>query len=431
MFRNSTRGTVLFVLTISLLLAPALFAQSLTTGDIAGTLKDPSGAVVPNATLTLKSLDTGSTQNSMTDASGEFRFRLLKTGTYMVSTRPAGFQKLEQQDEGAVGSVCTLNMTLAVGQATQTVEVSGTAPLVNPEPSMNTVFTPQQLAQLPAAGGDITTIAYTVPGVTVNVTNGYGNFSLNGLPATSNLFTVNGENDMDPYFNINNSGASNLTIGQNELQEATIIANPYGAQYGQLSGAHVSYVTMSGTNQFHGNAAYWWNGRLMNSNDWFNNYYGVSKPFSNANQWAGRVGGPIRKDKTFFFFDTEGLRSVLPNVYSVEIPTPAFATAVLNNVTIKQPAEASAYKTLLGLWASAPGSGAAVAIPNPSSCASLTTLPGYNPATTPCAEKFEGSSNALGSEWVLAFKIDQKLGQNDNAFFRYKGDHGLQPTTLD
>src|ERR1039457_193396 len=119
MFRNSTRGTVLFVLTFLLLLAPALFAQSLTTGDIAGTLKDPSGAVVPNATMTLKSLDTGSTQNSTTDSSGEFRFRLLKTGLYMVSTSPAGFQKLEQQAEVAVGSVMTLNMTLAVGPSTQ------------------------------------------------------------------------------------------------------------------------------------------------------------------------------------------------------------------------------------------------------------------------------------------------------------------------
>src|ERR1035438_10053295 len=192
MFRNFTRGTVLFVITFLLLLAPALFAQSLTTGDIAGTLKDPSGAVVPNATMTLKSLDTGSTQNSMTDASGEFRFRLLKTGRYMVSTSPAGFQKLEQQAEVTVGSVSTLNMTLAVGQSTQTVEVTAAAPLVNPEPSINTTFSPQQLAQLPAAGGDITTIAYTVPGVTVNVTNGYGNFSLNGLPGTSNLFTING-----------------------------------------------------------------------------------------------------------------------------------------------------------------------------------------------------------------------------------------------
>ena len=430
MFRNFTRGTVLFVLTFLLLLAPALFAQSLTTGDIAGTLKDPSGAVVPNATMTLKSLDTGSTQNSMTDASGEFRFRLLKTGTYMVSTSPAGFQKTEQQAEVTVGSVVTLTLTLTVGQSTQTVEVTAMAPLVNPEPSMNTPFSPQQLAQLPAGGGDITNVAFTVPGVTVNVTGGYGNFNLNGLPGTSNLFTVNGENDMDPYFNINNSGASNLTIGANELQEATVIANPYSGQYGQLAGAQVSYVTKSGTNQFHGNAQWLWNGRAMNSNDWFNNAEGVAKPFSNGNQWAASVGGPVRKDKTFFFVDFEGLRFVLPNDFAETIPSTAFATAVLNNVTALHPAEASAYKTMLGLWDGAPGSSSAVAVPNSSYCNSVV-VPGFNPKTTPCAMTFRATPTALGSEWILAFKIDQKLGAKDNASFRYKTDQGTQPTTLD
>jgi hypothetical protein len=419
-------------LSISLvLLASMLSAQSLTTGDIAGVVKDPSGAVVQNAGLTLKSLDTGSTQEAMSSATGEYRFGLLKTGRYSITVNLAGFQKLEQRAEVTVGSVTNIDLVLTVGQATQTVEVTAEAPLVNTEPSTNTSFTPEQLAQLPSAGGDITNIAFTAPGVTVNVTGGYGNFQMNGLPATSNLFTVNGENDMDPYFNINNSGASNLTIGQNELQEATVIGNAYGGQYGQLSGAQISYVTMSGTNQFHGNAAYWWNGRIMNSNDWFSNYYGNPKPFSNANQWASRFGGPVRKDKTFFFVDTEGLRFILPNVFSNEIPTPAFATAVANNVANLHPAEASAYKTMLGLWANAPGAAGAVTIPNSSACNSLTTLPGYNPATTPCAEVASGSASLLGWEWILAFKVDQKLGQNDNAFFRYKGDHGLQPTSID
>jgi len=433
MKRTMTNKRFLMAVLLTLLLSlavPAVFGQSLTTGDIAGTIKDQSGAVVPGVSVTLKSLDTGATQVGTSGQTGEYRFRLLKPGMYQVSVIKAGFQKTEQNVEVVVGGVATLDLSLQVGQTTQTVEVTAVAPLINPEPSTNTAFTPQQLQQLPSAGGDITNIAYTAPGVVVNTTGGYGNFQVNGLPATSNLFTVNGENDMDPYFNINNSGASNLTIGQNELQEATIIANPYGGQYGQLSGAQVSYVTMSGTNQFHGDALYWWNGRTMNSNDWFNNYYGVDRPFSNANQWGARVGGPIRKDKTFFFVDTEGLRFILPNVYSVTIPTPAFSTAVLNNVTAKQPNEAAAYKTMLNLWANAPGSAAAVPVTNPSACSSVT-LAGYNPATTPCAERFEGSANALGSEWILAFKIDQRLGQNDNAFFRYKADHGLQPTTLD
>jgi hypothetical protein len=421
----------LLTILLGMLMAAALVqAQSLTTGDIAGIVRDQSGAVVPGASVTVKSLDTGATQTGATGQNGEYRFRLLKPGTYQVSSTKSGFQKTEQSIEVIVGSVATVDLKLEVGQATQTVEVTGDASLVSAEPSTNTTFSPQQLQELPSAGGDITNIAYTAPGVVVNTTGGYGNFQVNGLPATSNLFTVNGENDMDPYFNINNSGASNLTIGQNELMEADVIANPYGGQYGQLSGAQVSYVTLSGTNQFHGNAAYWWNGRAMNSNDWFNNYYGVSKPFSNANQWAARIGGPIRKDKTFFFVDTEGLRFVLPNVFSVTIPTPAFAAAVLANVTAKQPNEAAAYKTMLGLWANAPGAASAVTIPNISSC-NTVVLPGYNASTTPCAEKFEGSANALGSEYILSFKIDQKLGNNDNAFFRYKLDRGLQPTTLD
>jgi len=414
------------------LLAQALIAQSLTTGEIAGVVKDPSGAVIQNATVTLKSLDTGATQEVKTNGIGEYRFLLLKPGRFAVTATQTGFQKLERTTEVVVGNVVTIDMTLVVGQASQTVEVTGEAPLVNTEASQNTSFTPQQLMQLPSAGGDITNIAYTAPGVVVNTTGGYGNFQVNGLPATSNLFTVNGENDMDPYFNINNSGASNLTIGQNELQEATIIANPYGGQYGQLSGAQVTYVTKSGTNQYHGNAAYWWNGRVMNSNDWFNNYYGVSKPFSNANQWADSLGGPVIKNKTFFFVDNEGMRFVLPNVGGVTIPTPAFATAVLNNVTNLQPAEANAYKTMFGLWANAPGASGAVVTPvssQPSSCTSVQ-LPGYNGATTPCEEHFEGSANALGNEWILSARADQKIGQNGNLFFRYKGDHGLQPTTL-
>lgn len=334
------------VLVVIGLVAPGLMAQSLTTGDITGAVKDASGAVIPNATVNLKSLDRGSLQTATTGTGGEYRFRLLPPGHYLVTVEQVGFQKVSQPIDVAVGSITTVNLTLEIGSTTQTMEVSAAAPLVNPDPSMNTNFTPQQLAELPVAGGDITGIAFTVPGVVMNVTGGYGNFTVNGLPATSNLYTVNGENDMDPYFNINNSGASNLTIGQNELQEATVVANPYSGQYGQLSGAQVVYTTKSGTNQFHGNAVYWWNGRTMNSNDWFNNLGGVDRPFSNANQWAASVGGPIIKDKTFFFIDNEGFRFVLPNVFSVTTPTPAFANAVLNNVQALRPAETTAYKSL-------------------------------------------------------------------------------------
>jgi hypothetical protein len=421
--------TFLSIMALAALCTPA-FAQSLISGDVSGTVTDPSGAVMPNVPVTLRGTDTGTTQTSATNQSGAYRFSLLKPGHYTVTASQAGFQKAERAIEVSVGQIVAADLQLTLGSNTQTVEVVSAAPLVSTEPSLNTAFTSTEVAELPSAGGDITNIANTVAGVVVNNTGGYGNFTLNGLPATSNLYTVNGENDMDPYFNINNSGATNLTLGQNEVQEATVIANPYSGQYGQLSGAQVTMVTKSGTNQFHGNALYWWNGRDMNSNDWFNNFYGGTRPFSNANQWAGSVGGPIRKDKTFFFFDTEGLRFVLPNVDSETIPTAAFATAVENNVAAVQPAEAATYTKMMNLWLNAPGAGNAVPIANTSDCDALT-LVGFNPATQACAAKYEATPTALASEYIVAFRIDQRIGNNDNAYFRYKLDHGTQPTTLD
>src|SRR5579872_1531286 len=422
--------SVLLALTalLAVSLTPA-FAQSLITGDIQGTIMDASGAVIAGANVELKSLDTGAMQKATSSTSGTFRFTLLKPGPYQVSVGQAGFKTASRQVDVSVGQAVSVDITLEVGQATQTVEVTEKAALLSPETSNNTTFTSREVALLPAAGGDITNIAFTAPGVVVNSTGGYGNFTVNGLPATSNLFTVNGENNMDPYFNINNSGASNLTLGQNEMEEVTIVTNAYSGQFGQLSGAQVTGISKSGSNQFHGNAQYWWNGRLLNANDWFNNLYGVDRPFSNANQWATSVGGPIIKNKTFFFADFEGLRFVLPNVFTVTIPSQAFASAVLANVKVKQPNEYATYQSMMNLWLNAPGNAAAQPIANSSSCNSLV-LPGFNPATQPCATRFNSSANALGSEWFLTGRIDQRVGNNDSMFYRYKVDHGLQPTSL-
>jgi hypothetical protein len=424
--------SILVLLAVLALLLPAVVAQSLLSGDIAGTVTDPSGAVVPSAKVDLKSLDTGATQSTTSNSDGGYHFSLLKPGRYSVKASQTGFQTTEQTVQVAVGQTSQANIALSVGQTTQTIEVAEAASLLNPDPSNNTSFTPMEVALLPTAGGDITSLAFSAPGVVVNNTGGYGNFTMNGLPATSNLFTVNGENDMDPYFNINNSGATNLTIGANEMQEVTVIANPYAGQYGQLSGAQVIYSTKSGTNQFHGNAQYWWNGRDMDSNDWFNNATGVGRPFSNANQWAASLGGPIIKNKLFFFLDQEGLRFVIPNVDSETIPTQAFANAVLTNIATKAPNELTEYKTMFNLWATAPGSGSAQPLPvTPNSPCYPLTLPGFNGTTTPCDAKFQATPTALASEWILAARVDYKLSDKDNAFYRYRLDHGTQPTTLD
>lgn len=426
------------LLTLSLATVP-MFGQSLTTGNITGTVLDPSHAVVANAPVSLKSLDTGSTASTTTNSSGGYSFSLLRPGRYQVTVKQAGFAEVQQTLDVQVGQTSKVDIDLTVAKGTETVEVSGTAPLINVESSTNTSFTQTEVAQLPSAGGDITNIADTTPGVVINSTGGYGNFTVNGLPATSNLFTVNGENDMDPYFNINNSGATNLTLGQNEVAEATVITNAYGGQYGQLAGAQVTYVTKSGTNAFHGNAQYWWNGRYVNANDWLNNNSATPRPFSNANQWAASVGGPIIKDKTFFFVDYEGLRFILPNNPGLNIPTPGFAAAVMSNISDPtspnyQPNEIATYQSMFNMWAGAKNAGSAVDVAPDAYCSSLafpSSVTGWIPGTSTCDATFRGVTSALGKEYILGFRVDQKLSNSDNMFFRYKLDHGVQPTTLD
>ena len=434
------------LLTLSLATAP-MFGQSLTTGNITGTVLDPSHAVVPNAPVSLKGMDTGYTASATTNSNGGYGFSLLRPGRYQVTVKQPGFAEVVQSVEVQVGQTSNLEINLTVAKGTETVEVSGTAPLINTEPSQNTAFTQEEVAQLPSAGGDITNIADTAPGAVVNGTGGYGNFTVNGLPATSNLFTVNGENDMDPYFNINNSGASNLTLGQNEIGEATVITNPYGGQYGQLAGAQITYVTKSGTNQYHGNAIYWWNGRLLNANNWINKEGQLythnvidptqpanQAPFSNANQWAASFGGPIIKNKTFFFVDYEGMRFLLPNVDQVTAPTPQFITAAEAEVAALHPAESSDYNKLMSLWQNAPGYSTAVTNPIPGGgddCSNLV-LPGWTTGgQTPCSQTWISVPKALAWEYILSFRVDQKIGNNDNIFGRYKLDHGLQPTHID
>ncbi|MGC9947232.1 MAG: carboxypeptidase regulatory-like domain-containing protein [Bryobacteraceae bacterium] len=424
----STFGILLSIGTVSSL------AQSLTTGGVSGNITDATAAAIPNATVTLTDLDNGSVQTASSNGSGEFRFSLLKPGRYKLSTTVAGFEKVERSVEVSVGNVVTASLILQVGQAVTSVEVSDAMPLVNDDPAQITTFTQQQMELLPSGGGDLTTIAYTAPGALLNVAppgmSGFGNFTVNGLPGTSNLFTTNGENNMDPYFNINNSGASNLTLGSNEVQEVTITTNPYSGQYGQLSGAQVSYVTKSGTNQIHGNANYYWNGRFLNANDTFNNAQGAPTPFSNANQWADSIGGPIIKNRTFFFLDNEGLKFVLPVTNILTVPSPQFASAVLANVTAMQPKEAATYQKMFNLYQGVPGYSGASALPNTTACSSLT-LAGFDPASQPCALQFRSSPTVLASEWILSGRVDHRLSDKDQAYFRYKMDRGTQPSATD
>src|SRR5271165_2517288 len=349
---------ILGLLVIFAVMAPSLMAQSLTTGDINGTVTDPSGAVVPNAAVTLRNTGNGETRNGTTNSAGVYRFSLLSPGTYTVTVTAPGFNKTESSYNVNLGQATVANVKMALGSATQTVEVTTAAPLVQTDNAdLSTSYGKNVIQNSPNGGNDLTYVAQTAPGVAMNTGQGYGNFNANGLPATSNLFTVNGENDMDPYLNLNNSGATNLTLGKNELQEATVITNAYSGQYGQQAGAQVNHVTRGGTNQYHGDVFYEWTGRELDANDWFNNHTTpqTPRPFANNNEWGANFGGPIKKDKIFFFVDYEAIQYIVPSTQPVYAPTPAFMQATLANLAATNPAEVPIYSKMFGFYSAAKG----------------------------------------------------------------------------
>ena len=409
-----------------------LVAQSVTSGDIVGLVTDPSGAVLANASVTLKSQENGSMQAQSTNSRGAYRFSLLPPGRYTVSVTVAGFHKADATAVVTIGQAATVNIALALGEATSTVEVTSDAPLLQTDNAdISTSFSEIQISQTPNPGNDLSYIAQTAPGVVQNTQGGNGNFSAYGLPATSNLFTLNGQNENDPFLNLNNSGATNLLLGNNDVREATVVTNGYSGQYGTLAGANVNYVTKSGSNNFHGNALYWWNGRALNANSFFNNQNGAPRPFDNANQWAASFGGPIKKDKTFFFVDTEGLRFVLPTSTNVRIPSPQFQAATVANLANASPGSVPFYNSLFSLYNNAPGGGRATPLANNLGCNGFTDANSGLGITQPCALAFTSTVGQLSTEYLITARIDQNIGNNDRMFGHFRTDHGSQATLTD
>src|ERR1700758_579503 len=386
-----------FTLLIATFLTTLAMSQSLTSGDITGVVTDPSGAVISGASVKLINNATHAQQTQTTNAQGGYRFALIPPGPYTLSISAPNLQTSKQTLTVTVGQATTSHVQLQLASTSETVEVSGEGGVVQTEtPELSTSFSNEQIAQVPNPGNDLSYVVQTAPGATMNTQGGYGNASTYGLPATSNLFTVDGMNENDPFLNLNNSGATNLLLGQNDIQVATVVNNGYSGEYGGLAGANVNYVTKSGSNDWHGNAIYWWNGRTMNANNYFNNQTGTPRAFDNANQWAASLGGPIRKDSTFFFVNTEGLRVLLPTSTKVNIPSPQFEAATLANLA-SQPGMGGSvpfYQQLFSLWNNAHGANRAQDVlppgtaadghPTGNGCGSFDGL-GSTPVAIPCA----------------------------------------------
>jgi hypothetical protein len=401
-----------------------LLAQSTTSGYVTGTVVDPSQAVIRGAAVTLRNPATSLNLNSTTNEDGLFRFDYVSPGAYTLKVSATGFTSLKESVTVTVGQSTTANVQLSVGTTT-TLEVTSEASFLQTEDAdISTNYEQRQIDFLPNPGQDLTYIAQTGPGVVMNTQNGGGHFSAFGLPAFSNMFRINGMDYLNSYVDNNKSGATNNSLGANEMQSVTVVNNGYSGNYGRLVGSNVNFVSKSGSNQFHGNAIYDWNGSSMNANDYFNVRSATPRPFDNVNQWAASLGGPIWRDHTFVFVDNEGLRMVLPTTTPVNVPTSQFENATLANLQTVSPGSIPFYKQIFSLYNNAPGIARAQNILPNGGCGSFA-LPGGGP----CALQFQAIPSNFTGEWLLAWRIDQIVSSKDQIFLHVITDHGVEVTS--
>src|SRR5258706_3121684 len=359
----------------AVLLVSALFVgegsgQTPSSGALSGVLIDGTHAVMPDAAVNIRDLAKGTTDSTKTNGEGAYQFSFLRPGTYTLTATHPGFQEERRSITVQVGASVTINISLQVAKASSEIMVSDEAPIIQAETAdVSNTMNQKQVSEVPNPGNDLTYVVQTAPGVVMNtdLSNG-SHFSILGMPANSYLLTTDGMSN-NGTGNDTISGALGLLLGQNEIQEATVVSTGYSGQFGGAAGGNINYLTKSGTNGFHGNAQYYWNGSAFNANYWFNNAFNVPRPFSIAHQWAGSLGGPIKKDKLFFFLDSEGLRLQVSSTTQVTIPSHQFEDATMKNIDSDSrfgagSATHSFYRKIFDLYDSAPLGPGASAVHN-------------------------------------------------------------------
>ncbi|MGB8799846.1 MAG: carboxypeptidase regulatory-like domain-containing protein [Candidatus Acidiferrales bacterium] len=443
-----------FLLFSSLLLLPIkILAQGETTSAIVGRVTDGTSAAIPGATVSVTNRATALQRDAKTDNEGRFNFPQLQPGTYSVRVEAEGFDAQHTDNLiSGLGEKQTVDFTLKVARSNQTVEVTSAAPLINPEnPNTSTNLNTPALENLPNPGGDLTYPLQFAAGALVNTagsgndfvggTNGYGNVEFNGLPAISNGYIVDGLETNDPLTNLNSGLSTNLVLGLNSISEVTVNTLSYAVDQGRYGASQVNYVTKSGSNQFHGNLYEIWNGSILNAADYFTNATpGNHKPRSTVNHFGGSVGGPIVRNKLFFFFDSEWVRIALPIVTATTVPTPAFESYVLQQLPLggtdsvtgsvypPSPQSVPFYQNMFSLYGNTSGT-------------PLTVLGcpfdfgGGSPAVvndgSGCANRQSVSHSSDDHEQVQTARIDYNIDQKNSAWLRFQADTGLQAAYTD
>jgi Carboxypeptidase regulatory-like domain/TonB dependent receptor len=435
-YREFVRRSVVCIAAVLILAAIPVAAQ-LPTGTILGNVKDSSGASIPGATVTVRNTDTNLTKTAMTEQDGSYRFPELAVGHYEMKAEAAGFRTENRTGMTLeVTQTGVINFALQVGSTTQQVTVSSEIPLVNTQDStLGGTVNEQQMSELPLNGRNYIDLALYKPGVNKdkNQRNSSGtSFSVNGAPVRSNNFTLDGAILQGSTGRSPVAGDSGNALGLDGIKEYRIVTGTFQAEYGLAMGSQMVAVSKGGTNQFHGDVFEYFRNSALDANDFFDRGAGAPIPPLQKNQFGAAFGGPIKKDKTFFYAVYEGIRQNLGVPINNAVPAagchpfgdPALATAA-NDYGAGQSITLAQCPDLQGLLDSNGNQIQSVTL-SPYTAPFLAIVPLPNVAAAggnPPAQI--GSDHSTTAENYGQMRVDQNFSTDDTFFARYTIDNAL------
>jgi len=338
-------GSVVLLVFVVLAMAVSLSAQTASTSTVTGTVYDKSGATVPNAKVDLEDVDTKAKTSTTAASDGVYTFPSVRPGNYNIAVSSKGFREsLIRGVRVEVGKSALVNVVLEVGEITQTVEVTAAGvQLQTLDATMGNVLDSNLLSQLPTLSRDATSLLLlqptAIPGFNGPGGTGEGNLaggSVAGARGDQNTFMIDGG---DATSNMEGGGGYNTGFSATpravvptpveSLEEFRVATNNAGADFTRSGGAEVQMVTKRGTNDWHG-AGYWYHQNdELNANDWVRNRLGIPQPEWRDNRYGGKIGGPIWKDRTFFFLHEEERHFFTQAVFTRLSPTPALRAGIV------------------------------------------------------------------------------------------------------
>ena len=326
------------LLSLFVVLATCSITWAQATGSLVGTVTDNAGAVLPGARVTLTNLATNESQSALSNGYGNFQFLQLLPGNYKVVAEHPGFQAfVVPSAQVTVGNATRVDTTLQVGQATQTVEVDAQVALLDTQSSsLDYNVQSSQVEQLPLNGRNPINLAELVPGVvpqgdttgnagnnfmSAGAMNMFGNYQIGGGAANQSAIYVDGA-----PVNGNMSNSAMLVPNQDSIQEFQVATNNVSPEYGRFAGGVINMATKSGSNQLHGALYEYVRNAALNANSWFDNQQGLPRPLYTQNQFGAALGGPVIKNKAFFFLNWEEFNLSQATLINTQVPTPAMLT---------------------------------------------------------------------------------------------------------